>query len=93
MANAQDASEHDAKKQKKVLAQIEPVKTEPNSANVKPSDVADVSIEDRIEVEKSLIGSTMLLLREYGIRKSAAAVRDAIDVSHEYVGCEAVAFI
>ena len=34
--------------QKQSLAQIEPVKTEPNSANVKPSDVADV-IEDRIE--------------------------------------------
>ena len=28
----------------------------------------------------------MLLLREYGIRKSGAAVRDAIDISHKYVG-------
>jgi ATP-binding cassette subfamily C protein LapB len=86
MADAQDASKDDAKKEKKALAQIEPIKTETNSSNVKSSDVEDVSIEDRIKVEKSLIESTMLLLREHGIRKSAAAVRDAIDVSHQYVG-------
>ena len=28
----------------------------------------------------------MLLLKEYGIRKSGAAVRDAVDISHKYIG-------
>ena len=40
----------------------------------------------QIELEKSLIWATILLLREYGIRKSGAAVRDAVDISHQYVG-------
>ena len=34
-------------------------------------------------VEKSLLDSTILLLRNYGIRKSRAAVRDAVEVPHE----------
>ena len=33
--------------------------------------------------EKSLIEATRLLLREYGLRKSGAAVRDAVDTAHE----------
>ena len=41
---------------------------------------------ERIELEKSLISATILVLREYGIRKSGAAVRDAVDISHQYVG-------
>jgi len=36
-----------------------------------------------IESEKLLIGSTRLLLRQYGIRKSAAAIRDAVDRPHD----------
>ncbi len=45
-----------------------------------------ISIDGRIELEKSLISATILLLREYGIRKSGAAVRDAVDISHQYFG-------
>ena len=33
--------------------------------------------------DKSILGATRLLLREYGIRKSAAAVRDAVEMPHE----------
>ena len=47
----------------------------------------NVEFEKRqIELEKSLISATILLLREYGIRKSGAAVRDAVDISHQYIG-------
>ena len=38
------------------------------------------------EIEKSLILTTRLFLRSHGIRKSAAAIRDTIDVAHEKVG-------
>jgi len=45
-----------------------------------------VQVDRKIELEKSLISATILLLREYGIRKSGAAVRNAVDISHQYVG-------
>ena len=37
-------------------------------------------------VEKSLIEATRLLLREFGIRKSGAAIRDAVEIPHSEVG-------
>ena len=39
--------------------------------------------EKVLESEKLLIGAVRLLLREYGVRKSAAAVRDAVDHPHD----------
>ena len=41
---------------------------------------------DLFEKEKSLIEITRLLLREYGIRKSRAAIREVIDTPHELIG-------
>lgn len=41
---------------------------------------------DLLDKEKSLIEITRLLLREYGIRKSRAAIRDVIDIPHEIIG-------
>ena len=41
---------------------------------------------DRFEKEKSLSEITRLLLREYGIRKSRAAIREVIDTPHELIG-------
>ncbi|MAI17229.1 MAG: type I secretion system permease/ATPase [Marinovum sp.] len=38
------------------------------------------------KVEESIIQATRLLLREYGVRKSGAAIRDAIDTPHQHVG-------
>ena len=86
MVKAQDASIESAKKDKMALTKIEPVKIDANSSNSPPSDIADVPIDDKIKLEKSLIDATMLLLREYGIRKSGAAIRDAVDISLQYVG-------
>ena len=38
------------------------------------------------EIEKSLVLASRLFLRAHGIRKSAAAIRDAVDIAHEKVG-------
>jgi hypothetical protein len=45
-----------------------------------------VQVDRKIKLERSLISATILLLREYGIRKSGAAVRNAVDISHQYIG-------
>jgi ATP-binding cassette subfamily C protein LapB len=86
MVEAQDASGDDEKKEKTALAKIEPVKIEATAPEGEVSDVEDVQVAGKIELEKSLILATILLLREYGIRKSGAAVRDAIDISHQDIG-------
>lgn len=39
-----------------------------------------------IDAERDLIQATRLLLRDFGIRKSGAAIRDAVEMPHEYVG-------
>ena len=46
----------------------------------------DLPSKTGADAEKSLIKAVMLLLRDYGIRKSGAAIRDAVDISHETVG-------
>jgi ATP-binding cassette subfamily C protein LapB len=86
MVEAQDANGDNVEKEKTALAKIEPVKIEDTSPDEKASDIEDVQVDRKIESEKSLISATILLLREYGIRKSGAAVRDAVDISHQYVG-------
>ena len=86
MVEAHDASIDDKNKEKTKLAKIDPAKIQADSANVKSLNTEVVPIDEGIELEKSLIGATILLLREYGIRKSGAAVRDAVDISHQYVG-------
>ena len=86
MVEANDANIDSAKKDKMALAKIEPVKAEATSPDVESSNIKDASVGGSIESEKSLISATILLLREYGIRKSGAAVRDAIDISHQYFG-------
>ena len=86
MAKPNDASNDVKKEEKKVLAKIEPVKIETANPNVDLLDNAEASVDNSIELEKSIISATILLLREYGIRKSGAAVRDAVDISHQYIG-------
>ena len=86
MVEAQDTNNDTSKKEKAMLAKIEPVKVQANSPDIKPSNTEDATFEGKIELEKALISSTILLLREYGIRKSGAAVRDAVDISHQDIG-------
>lgn len=40
----------------------------------------------KIEIENSILQTARLFLREFGIRKSTAAIRDAVDISHTYIG-------
>ena len=86
MVEAEDATSDEANKEKTALAKIEPSKIDTSSQEAEVSDVENLSVDGRIELERSLILSIILLLREYGIRKSGAAVRDAVDISHQYVG-------
>ena len=86
MVEAQNTNSDSSGQEKTVLAKIEPVKVEANSPDIKLSDNDNVPFDGEAELEKRLISATILLLREYGIRKSGAAVRDAADISHQYVG-------
>ena len=66
------------------LAQIEPVKVEVNQDIVEDEIVQkeDNNIKAGTS-EKSLILSVRVLLREHGVRKSAAAIRDAVEMPHD----------
>ena len=86
MVEAQDANRDDKKKEKIALANIEPVKIQESSSGVKSTNIDNAPSDRRVELEKSIISATILLLREYGVRKSGAAVRDAVEISHQYVG-------
>ena len=50
------------------------------------NDAADSGSERNIEIEKSILQTLRLFLREFGVRKSTAAIRDAVDISHTYIG-------
>ena len=72
-----------------VIGKIEPVKKSSNDV-VELADI--VSEEAKIDessqektrnAEKALLAITRLFLREYGIRKSGAAIRDAVEMPHD----------
>ena len=83
MTEAVNAKNDEKKQESATLATIEPNKVEKGLIE---SVSADIEATDKIEIEKSLISATRLLLRHYGIRKSGAAVRDAIGTSHTIAG-------
>jgi len=86
MVEAQDAKNAGTKKEKMALAKIEPVKIEASPTDIKSPTIDDTPADSKIELEKSTIAATVFILRHYGIRKSGAAVREAVDISHQYVG-------
>ena len=51
-----------------------------------PLDETDASTFKALNKEKELIGAIRLLLRNYGIRKSGAAIRDAVEMPHDVFG-------
>ena len=63
MVEAQDASRDNAQEEKTALAKIKPVKIEATSTDVESSNFEDEQIDGRIELERSLISATILLLR------------------------------
>jgi len=66
------------------LGKIDPVKVEVNQDIVEDEvvQVEDKNIEAETS-EKSLILAVRVLLREHGVRKSAAAIRDAVEMPHD----------
>ena len=69
------------------LAKIQPVKVEAVSEKNKNESAGDndTSAENRANknVENSLLEATQQLLRVHGIRKSGAAIRNAVEMPHE----------
>ena len=53
------------------------------------ADLSEIEVENvdaSMYAEQSVIQAVRYLLRAYGIRKSGAAIRDAIDISHQTIG-------
>ena len=66
------------------IGKIEPVKVPADSVN---DAVASVGEDDKSHHnEQSLIAAVRFLLRHHGVRKSAAAIRDAVEMPHEIFG-------
>lgn len=61
-------------------------KISPATKVLEATDVEEVSQENTTSSEKSVIEATRLLLKEFGVRKSGAAIRDAIGMQHSEVG-------
>jgi ATP-binding cassette subfamily C protein LapB len=55
---------------------------EDNAANIIGS-ITPAQIEISDTSEKSLLVATRILMRDHGVRKSAAAIRDAVDIPHD----------
>ena len=77
------------KKTQKALAKIAPVASENDS-----NDDRFQSKAEGLATEKAMIQALHLLLREFGIRKSGAAIRDSADSQYKDIGPkEAVAIL
>ena len=66
---------------KSAIGKINPVK-----AKVEEVGVDQPKVKPLEEAEKTIIEAVRLLLRHYGIRKSGAAIRDAVEIPHTHVG-------
>ena len=81
MTEAADAKTENPQNNKIALAKVEPLKVEMNTSSEESAKQSNT-----VELENSLIEATRILLRNYGVRKSGAAVRDAVEISNENVG-------
>ena len=66
------------------LAKIEPVQVPADSVNEEVT--GDEAAAQLQYSEQALISEVRLLLRHHGVRKSAAAIRDAVEMPHEVFG-------
>ena len=74
------AKETSSESSKKKLAKISP------ETIVAVSESEEFSHAGELASERVIIEAARLLLREYGIRKSGAAIRDAIEIPHTKIG-------
>ena len=75
------AKEVVGKSEKKPLAQISPA-----TEKVEVIEGEDLKGKEELASEKELIEATRLLLREFGTRKSGAAIREAVEVQNSNIG-------
>ena len=80
MTEALEAEQGDAQNKNIALAKVEPLKVEKNTSAGELTEP-----DNTVAVEISLIQATRLLLRNYGIRKSGAAIRDAVEISNTVI--------
>ena len=73
--------ENDEKNTAKHLAESSPTQDPIDTDHLETAEESQVELS-----EESIIGSIRLLLREYGIRKSGAAIRDAVDIPNQKIG-------
>lgn len=73
--------ENDEKNTAKPLAESSPTQDPIDTDHLETAEESQVELS-----EESIIGSIRLLLREYGIRKSGAAIRDAVDIPNQKIG-------
>lgn len=81
MSNAQNSAEPANKQQTKSIGKIEKAEITSEAGTVKQSADNELAFN-----EKSTLEATRLLLREHGLRRSGAAIREAVDIPHETVG-------
>lgn len=62
------------------IANASPIEMEKTDQPVTPEPVFDDAAVNR---EKTLLKCTQMLLREFGLRKSLAAIRDAVEIPHD----------
>ena len=86
MIEAGDTGKDVSNAESVALAKIEPSKSEEKSTEVKQASPKEAGSIDLVVSENLLIKALILLLRDYGVRKSGAAVRDAVDIPHEQLG-------
>jgi ATP-binding cassette subfamily C protein LapB len=81
MTKANEAEIASESSDKEELGKISPVKLDTSQSEVE----IDTVNYDAVS-EKSVIEAARLLLRNYGVRKSGAAIRDAVDIPHTFIG-------
>jgi len=81
MTKANDAEITSESSEKEALGKISPA-----TIDAALSDIEIDTIDSDVANEKSVIEATRLFLRSYGVRKSGAAIRDAVDIPHTSVG-------
>lgn len=81
MTKANDAEITSESSEKEALGKISPA-----TIDAALSDSESDTIDSDVANEKSVIEATRLFLRSYGVRKSGAAIRDAVDIPHTSVG-------
>jgi len=81
MTKANDAEITSESSEKEALGKISPA-----TIDAALSDIESDTIDSDVANEKSVIEATRLFLRSYGVRKSGAAIRDAVDIPHTSVG-------